>query len=199
MLNEKIKKKKVIIIKGYNTPYRNELFNEISRFEDIELHFVYVGVRTPDRKWTDQLYHEFFEHQVKLKEIIIKDYTSSYSQPDYWNFICTIIKIRPFVIIDTYFSAQLINLIPLQILLKFEFIYWNESTMITSNRNKLVKFSDKLYSNIFKSYLVPGIMAKNYLEYAGFKINETNTFIAPNSVDEIFNCNIEQKVNSLLT
>jgi len=48
-------KKKVIIIQGYNTPYRNELFNLIADYEDIDLTLLYISQRGENKKWKDDL------------------------------------------------------------------------------------------------------------------------------------------------
>jgi glycosyltransferase involved in cell wall biosynthesis len=194
-MNNPIKYRKVIIIQGYNTPYRNDLFNAINDFEDIELHLVYIGALSSDRKWDESLKRNFYEHQIKIGKVVHVNYETSISKIDNFDLIRVVYKINPDVIITHFGQISTKITLALQLILKFNLVSWTETTVITSKGFKALKKYHKPFENIFKSYVVPGTLAKEYLEYSGFKLNISNTFFAPNSVDEIFELAFEEVNN----
>jgi len=176
---------KVVIIQSYNTPYRNGLFNAINSFLDIDLHICYIGVRPEARKWEEHFESSFREYYVEIKKVSHINYENSVVKINSFDFIRKIIKINPDIIITHFGQIPLKIILPLILFLKFKLISWTETTLITSQGVKYLKSFHKPLNNIFKSYIVPGILAKEYLIYSGFNVKD-NIFFAQNSVDEIF-------------
>lgn len=186
------KLKKTVIIQSYNTPYRNNLFNEINKFSDIELFLVYNGVMPQSRKWNTKFESNFHERYIKIKNYNNISYEASIAQINYLNFIKIIFDIKPDIIITHFGQIPIWILIPLQIIFKFKLISWTETTLIASQGYNPIKWFHKPLNNIFNNYIIPGVLAKDYLKYCQFRITSQNVFYAPNSVDEIFNTDVEQ-------
>jgi glycosyltransferase involved in cell wall biosynthesis len=179
---------KVIILQPYNTPYRNPFFNEIAGFPDIDLYVVYFGSREQSRKWEYNYEPKFKEVQLNIK-IRQTDFESNLYKYSFFNIIQVLLSIKPNVIIGHPNKiGKIIGL--LQPFFGYKLISWTEDTVVTMNGKKY-GFKHKLtYYNKVKSFLVPGKLALEYLIYAGIKINDSNVFYAPNTIDdEMFNFN----------
>lgn len=175
---------KVVIIQGYNTPYRNELFNLISDYEDIDLNLLYVEQKGENRKWQDA-------YQIRFKEVQVKctiepiNYTESLSKLDYFDFIAKVIRLKPDVVISQLCKYTiLINY--LMLWKRVELIHWSEATIVTA---KGINWFSKRYLqwhiDLPKAFIFPGKLAREYHEYCGLDV-ENKTFYAPNSVDKTY-------------
>ncbi|CAB1057632.1 hypothetical protein D1BOALGB6SA_2385 [Olavius sp. associated proteobacterium Delta 1] len=80
---------KVIIIQGYNTPYRNELFNTISDFEDVDLTLLYISKKGEDRKWREDLLPRFKEVPVRCK-VSQTNYVKTHTRLNYIDFLIAV-------------------------------------------------------------------------------------------------------------
>jgi glycosyltransferase involved in cell wall biosynthesis len=177
-------KKNVVIIQGYNTPYRNELFNSISEYEDIDLTLLYVEQKGENRKWQDELQTKFKEVQVKchVKQI---NYEETRTALSYADLAHKIIVLNPDVVIS---QLNKITILIRYLLFwkKVALIHWSEATRITENDvNWFSKGYLKHHLNMPQAFLFPGRLAKEYHEYCGFSLDD-KTFYAPNSVDDIY-------------
>lgn len=179
-------KTKVVIIQAYNTPYRNELFNQINYFDDIKLYLVYVGVKTADRQWDEQFESNFEEYQIKVNSKKIS-FEKNITKLNYIHLIKTISDINPDVIISQL-GKQTILLRYILFWKKIKLVHWSEATYVTEKGiNWYKKPYLKFNLNLVDSFLFPGKMAKEYHQFCGFNLNNENVFYAPNSVDSIFN------------
>ena len=182
---KKKSKIKVVIIQPYNTPYRNELFNQINQYQDIELYLVYIDTKSEDRKWMDKLVSNFKEINVRCRTQKVS-YERNNTRVNLFDFLKTIYKINPEVIISQL-NKYTILLKYIFFYKKIKLIHWSESTLITT---KGTNFYNKTYLkwhiDFPKAFLFPGQLTKNYLINCGFTLNNNNLFLAPNSVDDIF-------------
>lgn len=185
-------KTRVVIIQGYNTPYRNELFNLISDYEDIDLTLLYISRRGEDRKWNDEMPTRFKEVQVQcdIKQI---SYVDTLTSVDYFDLVKKVYQIKPDVVISILCKYSiLINYLIFWRAVKL--IHWSEATLVTS---KSVNCFNKKYLqwhfNLPKAFLFPGKMAREYHEYCGLGV-ENKTFYAPNSIDEIYTISEQEMV-----
>jgi len=183
-------KKKVIIIQGYNTPYRNELFNLIADYEDIDLTLLYISQRGENKKWKDDLPTRFREIQVKCKVSCV-GYVEKETKLNYFDFIKKIVQLNPDVIISTLNKRTiLINYV--RFWKKLQLIHWSEATMVTERGiNWFAKPYLKWHMNLPKAFLFPGRLAQEYHELCGFDVNN-RMFFAPNSIDHIYNVTEEE-------
>ncbi|MGV7224309.1 MAG: glycosyltransferase family 4 protein [Nitrospinales bacterium] len=173
---------KVVIIQGYNTPYRNELFNLISDYGDIDLTLLYISKRGLDKKWKDDLQARFKEVQVKCK-VRHDSYLDRNTKMNYMDFLRKILKLNPDVII--YSLNKYTILINYALFWrKLRLVHWSEATMV---KNRGINCFKKPYLKrqikLPKAFLFPGKMAREYHEYCGFNVNDI-LFYAPNSVDD---------------
>lgn len=177
-------KTKVIIIQEYNTPYRNELFNLVAGFDDIDLTLLYIGQRGENRQWQDQLETRFREVQVRCS-IRQLNYEQTSTALSYLDLIKKVLAINPDVVISQL-SKITILLHYILFWKKVPLIHWSESTVVTENGvNWFSKSYLKWHLHLSKAFLVPGRMAEEYLAYCGFKL-AGRVFLAPNSVDSIY-------------
>lgn len=196
---DKEKKIKVVIIQPYNTPYRNELFNQISSYKDIDLYLVYIEELSENRKWKEQLKSDFYEIQVKCitKK---KSYEENSTKINLIDFLKVLYRINPDVIIS--------QLNKYTIFLKYAFfwkninlIHWSEGTIVTASGINWYNLPHyKTHLSLPKAFLFPGNLAKDYHNFCGFRLNENNVFYAPNSVDEKFRIHeneFQEKFNNL--
>lgn len=180
---------KVVIIQGYNTPYRNELFNIISDYEDIDLTLLYISQKGLNKKWQDKLDVRFKEIQIKCK-VRLASYEDRNTKLNYFDFIKKVIRLNPDVIISSL-SKKTILLNYALLWKKVRLIHWNEATIVTEGGNNWFKKPYlKWHINMPRAFLFPGRLAKEYHEYCGFNFNE-NVFYAPNSVDAMFSISEE--------
>jgi glycosyltransferase involved in cell wall biosynthesis len=178
-------KTKVVMIQPYNTPYRNELFNLISDYEDIDLTLLYISKRGEDRKWKDNLQTRFKEVQVKCKVRQI-NYVETETRLNYIDFIKKILLISPDVVIQILAKyAILINYVLFW--KKVSLIHWSEATLVKENNINWFKKKKylKWHLRLPKAFLFPGRLAKEYHEYCGFDLNN-KVFYAPNSIDTLY-------------
>lgn len=177
-------KKKVVIIQDYNTPYRNELFNRIAEYEDIDLTLLYVSQKSENRQWQDHLESRFREVQVNCSVQTV-DFETIRTRLDYTDFIRKIWSLDPDIVISQL--GKLTVLIRYSMFWKrVPLVIWSEATMITEGgRNWFEKPYLKHHMHLAKAFLVPGRMAREYLEYCGFEL-QNRMFNAPNSVDECY-------------
>jgi glycosyltransferase involved in cell wall biosynthesis len=184
-MNKKSKKKlNVVIIQGYNTPYRNELFNLIADHDDIKLTLLYVSKRGENKKWQDALPTRFKEVQVHCK-IHPQSYVDKKTKLNYFDFLWKIILLDPDVVISTL-SKKTILLYYVQFWKKVRLIHWSEATLVTEHGNNWYKKHYlKWHLKLPMAFLFPGRLAKEYHEHCGFDLIN-KTFYAPNSVDEIY-------------
>lgn len=175
---------KVAIIQGYNTPYRNELFNLISDYEDIELTLLYISTKGEDRQWKDEIHTRFNELQVKC---IVKQvsYVATLTKVDYIDFVKNIYRIKPDVVI--FILCKYTILLNYCLFWKdVKLIHWSEATFVTAQKTDCFRKKYlQWHINLPKAFLFPGKLAKEYHEYCGFDLNN-RTFYAPNSIDEIY-------------
>jgi glycosyltransferase involved in cell wall biosynthesis len=179
----KSKKIKTFIIQPFNTPYRNGLFNEISKLDNIELSIIYENRFSENRKlWILDESRYFAE--IQLRTFIHKiDYYTNLSFFDPIQVIYILIKYRPEVIIasPTYLG---IFLSYFKRLFGFKLIYWSESTYVVEKGNKFKRKHLNFIKNI-DNIIVPGKLAKEYILYASDqKLLGIPFFFAPYSVDE---------------
>ena len=192
---------KVIILQPYNCPYRNPLFNEIAGFADVSLYVVYFGSREQSRKWEYHYEPKFKEVQIKVKAVKT-GYESNDYKYSFINNVKVLLKIRPDIIIGVPNKiGKIIGL--LQPFFGYKLISWTEDTVVTTNGKKFSLKHKLTYYNKVKSFIVPGKLALEYLEFAGIKTKNSNVFFAPNTIDdEMFNFTpniIDQKFNNDLT
>jgi glycosyltransferase involved in cell wall biosynthesis len=181
---KKIKTIKVIIIQGYNTPYRNELFNQIADIEDINLTLLYVSKRGENKKWQDDLPARFKAVQVHCK-IHLLDYEGKKTKLNYLDFLWKIVLLNPDVVISGL-SIKTIYLYYARFWKKLKLIHWSEATMVTERGiNWYKKLYLKWHMKLPMAFLFPGRLAKEYHEHCGFDL-AGKVFYAPNSVDEIY-------------
>ncbi|MBN2400395.1 MAG: glycosyltransferase family 4 protein [Candidatus Aminicenantes bacterium] len=175
---------RVLIIQGYNTPYRNELFNQIADYNDIDLTLLYISKRGSNKEWRDALPTRFKEVQVqcKIKQI---SYVDKESKLKYIDFLKKVVLLNPDVIISTLNkNTILINYI--HFWKKLRLIHWSEANQVTERGiNWFKKRYLKFHLNLPLAFLFPGRLAKEYHEHCGFDL-KGNVFYAPNSVDEIY-------------
>jgi glycosyltransferase involved in cell wall biosynthesis len=174
-------KKKVVLIQGYNTPYRNELFNLISEYKDIDFTLLYVEKRGENRKWKDELHTKFNEVQVNCK-IIQVSYEDSVSKISYIDLIIKILKLNPDVIISQLGKYTILMHYVL-FWKKSHLIHWSEATsVVAKNVNWFNKRYLQWHLSMPDAYLFPGKQAEEYHRYCGLPLQD-NIFYAPNSVD----------------
>jgi len=177
-------KTRVVIIQGYNTPYRNELFNLISDYEDIDLTLLYISKRGENKKWKDNLPTRFKEVQVRC-EIRQVSYVDKETKLNYLDFLKKIILLNPDVIISGL-SKYTILINYVRFWKKLRLVHWSEATMVTERGiNWFKKPYLKWHMRLPKAFLVPGRLAKEYHKFCGFDLNN-KMFYAPNSVDDIY-------------
>ena len=185
------KKIKVVIIQPYNTPYRNELFNQIASFEDIDLYLVYIEELSENRKWKEQLITNFHEIQVKCKTKK-KSYEENNTIINLADLIKVFYRINPDIIIS--------QLSKYSIFLSYAFfwkninlIHWSEGTIVTANGVNWFNLPHlRTHKKLPKAFLFPGKLAKDYHNYCGFDLTKENVFFAPNSVDKSFHINEQE-------
>jgi len=177
-----MKKTKVMIIQGYSTPYRNELFNLLADYDDIDLTLLYISKRGEDRKWKDNLHTRFNEVHVKCK-VHQLSYVVTETRLSYLDFIIKVLRVNPDVVISVL-SKYTILIKYLLLFKKVRLIHWSEATLVKENntnwfgRKQYLKWHQQLPG----AFLFPGRLAREYHEYCGFALND-NVFYAPNSVD----------------
>lgn len=185
-----MKTKNVIIFQPYITPYRNQLFNEINNFEDINLHILYIDKKSEDRKWIDILKINFREHQIKCKIKKIS-YERNKSYVNIFHLIKILIRIRPHIIISPL-NKYIIIIKYILFFYNIKFIHWSEATLITENGlDCYKKFPYHLHKDIINAFIFPGRLSLEYHKFCNFKILN-NYFIAPNSIDDIFKIDIKE-------
>ena len=180
---------KVIIIQEYNTPYRNELFNELNYFEDIELHLLYIGSLPPSRKWNEKIKSNFHEHFI-ANDFINLSYEQNKNKIKYLDLIKVFLRIKPDVVVTQLgLVSSLFYLISFY--RKIRFVYWNEATKITDPGRK-INWKYKIFKNKFTSFVSTGELSNEFLNFAGYKLSNSNTFIMPNSVDDIYSISVSE-------
>ncbi len=184
-MNSKNKKKiNVVIIQGYNTPYRNELFNQIADHEDIDLTLLYVSRRGENKKWQDDLPARFREVQARCK-IQQLNYVDKRSKLNYPDFFWKIVSIDPDVVISVL-DKKTILFRYVRFWKRFRLIHWSEATLVTERGiNWYKKHYLKWHIKLPMAFLFPGKLAREYHEHCGFDL-AGKVFCAPNSVDAIY-------------
>lgn len=183
-------KKRVVIIQEYNTPYRNELFNRVAAYEDIDLTLLYVGGRGTNRKWTDPLVTRFREVQVAccVRQV---DYERTRTALNYLDLARKVLALKPDVVVSQLGKVTIL----LHYLLLWKqaaLIHWSEATMATEGGiNWYSRPYLKAHLGLPAAFLVPGSLARDYLEYCGFDVSG-RLFYAPNSVDERYSISAEK-------
>jgi glycosyltransferase involved in cell wall biosynthesis len=187
------RKTKVVIIQGYNTPYRNELFNLISDYDDIDLTLLYISQKGLNKKWKDDLQTRFNEVQVKCK-VRLASYEDRQTRLNYPDFIKKITALNPDVIIS---GLNKYTILSNYILFwkKVRLVHWSEATMVTERGINWYKRPYlRRHMGVPAAFLFPGKMAKEYHEFCGFDVNN-RIFWAPNSVDDLYTVSEQQLEN----
>jgi glycosyltransferase involved in cell wall biosynthesis len=183
--------KTIVIIQQYNTPYRNELFNQISSYKDINLYLVYISQRSLDRKWTEEFAVDFKEIQIKCK-IKHLSYENNFSQINYFDLISKMYAINPDIIISVLSRITIILKYTI-FWKKVKLIHWSEVTMAAAQGKK---YHQSMYESIHKNYpsayIFPGRLAFDFHKLCGLGLNKENVFYAPNSVDNCFSITKEE-------
>lgn len=174
----------VVIIQGYNTPYRNELYNLIADYEDIDLTLLYISKKGVNRKWKDDLLTRFKGIQVNCK-INMVSFESKKTKLNYFDLLWKIFMLNPDVVISAL-NKKTIFLHYARFWKKLRLIHWSEATMVTERGiNWFGRRYLKWHMNLPMAFLFPGRMAREYHEYCGFDLKD-KLFYAPNSVDDVY-------------
>jgi glycosyltransferase involved in cell wall biosynthesis len=175
---------KVVLIQGYNTPYRNGLFNQIAIHEDIDLTLLYVSWRGVNKQWQDAMPARFSEVQARCK-IKQLNYIDKRSRLNYLDFLWKLLSLNPDVVISAL-GKKTILFHYVRFWKRIRLIHWSEATVVTERgRNCFQKLYLRWHMKLPAAFLFPGKLAKEYHEFCGFDL-DGKVFYAPNSIDDIY-------------
>ena len=168
---------KVMLLQPYLAPYRVDLFNTISESAQVSsLFLMYYSNYDSRRRWV-------FDKEKRFEELFVLPICKKI--PDILKFCRYIRKIRPNVIVGFPNFFGLFALL-LSWIYHFKIVAWSETTKIVDDDHKTSKLKKKvrgLYFRRSSAILVPGVLAKQYLQKL-YRLPDDLFYFMPNTVDE---------------
>jgi glycosyltransferase involved in cell wall biosynthesis len=121
---------KVVIIANSPAPYRDPIYEELSRKDDVDLTVIYCSLREKNRKWNLE--------KVKHKTIFLNCKSVFYIENSFYISPGGILKelrsINPDVVITSAFALPMIFAFLYTVLLRKRHIYFTDSTLVTEKK-----------------------------------------------------------------